>query len=271
MDVKINFALKIKVWNNNFGPDSRNGACRICQKNIKLEDFNCALIDLKKPVNIDNLWPICDYCNSSRGNENLIKFRQDLIGKGNKLQTKRPAPGSPDCVYEVDSSGEIIGWRENTLLRSILRSIKSQQTQELNCINVPCGLPEQLNKKLDLMFMSCNDKFSIKAKYNKTEQTYKYRFNSFVDESLPEKCHELRKDCQPKEQYGRRLIKEYETKEEVWYMITSGLEYYFHSEVEDIMEKCIQDKVEINGHYGNIITESWNYCVLKNNLTFLLV
>jgi len=71
-------AVKITLWNKYFGEDHAKGTCNVCQREIKMTEFDAGHIVAVAnggSDNLDNLAPVCGTCNKSMGTQNLQEFK----------------------------------------------------------------------------------------------------------------------------------------------------------------------------------------------------
>ena len=71
-------AVKITLWNKYFGEDHAKGTCNVCQREIKMTEFDAGHIVAVAnggSDNLDNLAPVCGTCNKSMGTQNLQDFK----------------------------------------------------------------------------------------------------------------------------------------------------------------------------------------------------
>lgn len=77
---KIPVALKRLVWNKHIGEEVGKAKCKCCNvTDITQLAFNCGHVVAEAnggEVTLDNLWPICQNCNSSIGTMNMVDFKE---------------------------------------------------------------------------------------------------------------------------------------------------------------------------------------------------
>lgn len=85
-EIKISRSLRNTIWNNRFGSNSKNDFCYCCiQTPINIFNFSCGhLINIKNGGTTYeyNLIPICNNCNRSMGDKDMIEF-MEFIGIDN--------------------------------------------------------------------------------------------------------------------------------------------------------------------------------------------
>lgn len=77
---KIPVALKRLVWNKHIGEEIGKAKCKCCNvTDITQMAFNCGHVIAESnggELTLDNLWPICQNCNSSMGTMNMVDFKE---------------------------------------------------------------------------------------------------------------------------------------------------------------------------------------------------
>lgn len=79
---KVPKALKDRLWDTTFGPDTGSGPCYVCGKKIYARTFEAGHVKAVSrggPTILDNLRCICGTCNKSMGNTNLEDFKYDYF------------------------------------------------------------------------------------------------------------------------------------------------------------------------------------------------
>jgi 5-methylcytosine-specific restriction endonuclease McrA len=72
-------AVKSTLWNIHFTENNAKGECKVCNKEIKMTDFDAGHIIAVAnggSNNLDNLMPVCSLCNKSMGVQNLNEFKK---------------------------------------------------------------------------------------------------------------------------------------------------------------------------------------------------
>jgi len=72
-------AVKSTLWNIHFTENNAKGECKVCNKEIKMTDFDAGHIVAVAnggSDNLDNLMPVCSLCNKSMGVQNLNEFKK---------------------------------------------------------------------------------------------------------------------------------------------------------------------------------------------------
>lgn len=72
-------AVKTTLWNIHFTENNAKGECKVCNKEIKMTDFDAGHIVAVAnggSNNLDNLMPVCSLCNKSMGVQNLNEFKK---------------------------------------------------------------------------------------------------------------------------------------------------------------------------------------------------
>lgn len=72
-------AVKTTLWNIHFTENNAKGECKVCNKEIKMTDFDAGHIVAVAnggSNNLDNLIPVCNLCNKSMGVQNLNEFKK---------------------------------------------------------------------------------------------------------------------------------------------------------------------------------------------------
>ena len=72
-------AVKSTLWNMHFTENNAKGDCKVCSKEIKMNDFEAGHIVAVAnggSDHLDNLMPVCGLCNRSMGTQNLNEFKR---------------------------------------------------------------------------------------------------------------------------------------------------------------------------------------------------
>ena len=72
-------AVKSTLWNIHFTENNAKGECTVCNKEIKITDFDAGHIIAASnggSDNLDNLMPVCSLCNKSMGVQNMNEFKK---------------------------------------------------------------------------------------------------------------------------------------------------------------------------------------------------
>jgi len=95
-------AVKITLWNKFFGEDNAKGKCEVCQREIKMTEFDAGHIIAVTnggSDNLDNLAPVCGTCNKSMGTQNLQDFKTVYFLPSSSPQDEgSPVPVSVDLL-----------------------------------------------------------------------------------------------------------------------------------------------------------------------------
>jgi hypothetical protein len=81
---------RIAVWNREFGDEVAKAQCKVCDREIKVTDFEAGHIIASSKGgsdNIENLLPVCSMCNKSMGTENMNDFRKTYFTPQMKTKT----------------------------------------------------------------------------------------------------------------------------------------------------------------------------------------
>ena len=76
---KVPQSLRQAVWDRDVGDDKRTGACVVCARTVKMEDFHASHVEAVArggETHLDNLRVCCPFCNCSMGDRNLTEFAQ---------------------------------------------------------------------------------------------------------------------------------------------------------------------------------------------------
>ena len=95
-------AVKITLWNKFFGEDNAKGKCEVCQREIKMTEFDAGHIIAVTnggSDNLDNLAPVCGTCNKSMGTQNLQDFKTVyFLPSSSPKDEGAPVPVSVDLL-----------------------------------------------------------------------------------------------------------------------------------------------------------------------------
>ena len=83
----ITKTLRKAVWLNSNDSDMR-GSCYCCENSIEFDNFVCGHIipvSIGGETNVNNMKPVCSYCNSNMGVMNLEKYKQLLLDQLDRL------------------------------------------------------------------------------------------------------------------------------------------------------------------------------------------
>ena len=70
-------AIKDALWNKTFGPEFGIGKCFVCEKDIDSKKFEAGHIIAVAnggDDTLENLRPVCSYCNKSVATQNMIEY-----------------------------------------------------------------------------------------------------------------------------------------------------------------------------------------------------
>ncbi|MDD5093597.1 MAG: HNH endonuclease [Dehalococcoidia bacterium] len=86
-------AVKMTVWKKYFGADKAQAPCCVCQKTIRITDFDCAHVISKANGGSDdttNLRPTCGGCNEAMRARNLEDYKAEYysVHKGTSSSPK---------------------------------------------------------------------------------------------------------------------------------------------------------------------------------------
>lgn len=82
--------IRIAVWNREFGDEVAKANCKVCDREIKVTDFETGHIIASSKGgsdNMENLLPVCSMCNKSMGTENMNDFRKTYFTPAMKTKT----------------------------------------------------------------------------------------------------------------------------------------------------------------------------------------
>jgi 5-methylcytosine-specific restriction endonuclease McrA len=84
-------AVKTTLWNMHFTENNAKGGCQVCDKEIKMSEFEAGHIIAAAnggSDNVENLMPICGLCNKSMGTQNLHEFKRIYFEKSGTTEPK---------------------------------------------------------------------------------------------------------------------------------------------------------------------------------------
>ena len=113
-------AIRMKVWETNIG-DKIIGSCYCCEREVKIDNFDCAHIVAEKNggvMELHNLKVTCKPCNTSCGILNLNEFKQSMNNKQVIIQEHK-LENTYDVKYAMINTYSYIERNHNMLCNKI--------------------------------------------------------------------------------------------------------------------------------------------------------